>query len=499
MSLLLVAGFLTLPGCQTFKSTFTSMPKLPAPADLAFWKKESDSVPPPPPAQHLNPSSTRGLGELADLGERNGIDVDDYRQKIDQMKNGIASVESQIGSRAPLRTPYGEEFKSGLEATGNQIDKGFAAAKSFGAKTLESGSKPLSDAQNRFNAAIADVKKPLEDNGFRAPKDILSTAPTNDFKKALADTGSQFKTGIESGINTAKKSIAFDEKVGKVNKSLYDMHGNLTSSTKSVPNSISNSVDAARERFSSAIGTVSDKAIAAAKTSTEFGGDLKSKIVAAASEMSPPLRGGDNSFKPTFSNALEDGANKARNLIDKAKKEVAGLGTGFDFPEPKAPQTQNQPVSAAPSSKSTFGGELSSTKPAEPKNERFGGGTFGGGTFNRTRVANVTPANVASGSTFTKPTGLDSNLTKAWNNGSRQSNLKAIEVGTASFTPGNALRTASATSTTSNDFATGAATIPAAFDEGRNATTSYINDVDIPTKILSGSGSYAPGSVNQVR
>ena len=519
MSFLLVGSFLVMPGCQTFKSTFTSIPKLPNASDLAFWKKDSDTVPPPPPAQHLNPSSTKGLSELANLGERNGVDIDQYRSKIDQMKGSIAALESQrdsqMGSQKPLRTPYGDTFKSDVQTAGNQIDKGFAAAAEkatgFGSQAKSSATNTLSEAQNRFNAAISDVKKPLEgDNGFRAPKDLFSTKPANDFKKALADTGSQFKTGIQSGINSAKKNMAFDEKVGQVNKSLYDMHGNLTTDAKSASNtgsgSIGSTVEAARKRFGSALGTVSDKAIAAAKTSTEFGGDLKNKIVAAASEMQPPLRGNDNSFKPAFSKTLEQGANKARNLIGNAKKEVAGLGTGFDFPESAAPKPQAPEFKTAPTNRSTFAEDLAATKPATrtvatpqnatPQNESFGGGTFGGGTFDRTRVANVTPANIPQQETLTRPKGLDSSLTNAWNNGSRQTNLKAIKVGTGSSMPGNGLRTAS---TNSNDFAIGTANIPAAFDEGRNTTASFINDVDIPSKILSGSGSYAPGSVNKVR
>jgi len=491
--------------------------KLPAPRDLAFWKKESSSVPPPPPAQHLNPSSTKGLSELADLGQRNGIDIDDYRRKVDQMSDGIASASEGLGSQQgfgsqqPLRAPYGEgTFNSDLKSASNRIDGGLAAAtekaKTFGSKAQNLGSSTLSDAQNRFNAAIADVKKPLGDNGFRAPKDILSTTPSNDFKKALADTGSQLKTGIESGINTARNNINLDANAGKINNSLYDMHGNLTSGASNASKSLTSSVDAARQRFGSALGTVSDKAIEAAKTSTEFGGNLKDKIVSAASELQPPLRGGDNSFKPAFNKTVEPLANKARNLIDNAKKDVAALGTGFDFPQPQAPsapqpkapqppQTQAPAATFSAPSNNQFGGNVATAAPS-PKTETFGGGSFGGGTFNRTRVANVTPANIPQGGTLTRPQGLDSSLTKSWNNGSRQSNLKAIEVGTGSSTPGNALRTVS---TASNDFSAGVGTIPAAFDEGRNATTGYINDVDIPSKILTGSGSYAPGSVNKVR
>jgi len=89
-------------------------------------------------------------------------------------------------------------------------------------------------------------------------------------------------------------------------------------------------------------------------------------------------------------------------------------------------------------------------------------------------------------------------LTNAWNNGTTQSQLKPIGIGAPTAMPGNGLRTASVQS---NDFAptASASSIPAAFDQNRNAMTSHISEIDIPAKILQGSGSYAPGSVNKVR
>lgn len=523
---MLVLGFLAMPGCQTFKSTFSKAPKLPkltdmklpSPGNLAFWKKETDSVPPPPPSRHLSPSltdSTSGMlsqnkSEAPSTSEPSSIDIDEYRRKIDQMKDGIAATQNKLdfGSNKPSRTPYGSEeevsfggnasnafksdFKSDLkEATGNSLDRGFAAAKN---KT----DNLLSDAQKQFNNAVADVKKPTGSNDFRSPADILSTKPSNEFKAALAKSNTQLNsklgslnTQLNNKLNGQQNKGTFNPSLAKVNQSLYDMNGKLTTGAAEAAKSIGGSVEAARERFSNALGTVSDRAIEAAKTSKEFGGGIKDKIVAAASELKPPLRGGDNSFKPAFTQAADPVKAEAQNLLNKAKERVAGLGTGFDFPS--SANSSSQPANGSNFAASTPA--AAQTQPSQ-SGGTFGGGDFGSstGTFNRTRVASVTPVNPKR--TQGQPN-FESSLTKAWNNGTKQSQLKPIEIGARSTTPGNTLRTASLKS---NDFAaSSAATIPAAFDQGRNAMTSHVSEIDIPTKILSGTSSYAPGSVNKVR
>lgn len=441
------------------------------------------------------------LAENSDRSSRNGIDVDEYRRKIDRMTDGVArNSNSEFPTRKPTRSPYdsaestfgkaADSFKSSLSSTSKSFDQGFAAAKEK-AKAFESDT--LSAAQDQFNAAIADVKKPLGDNDFKSPSEFLSTKPANDFKNAIAKTNSQIQSGFKSGVDVAKKTVGgFDQSLTKVNKSLYDMNGNLTKGSAAATKSITGSVDAARQRFSSALGTVSDKAIEAAATSTELGGGLKDKIVAKANEFKPQLRGADNSFKSDFKATVDPVATEARNLLDKAKQKVAGLGTGFDFPE-AAPKSLPAPQFKPTTTSNTFGGAIAA-KPAPPTQPESS--SFGGGGFNRTRVANVTPVESPQSSASAQSPGLASKLTNAWNNDGRQSQLKPIDVGTKTSTPGNALRTASVQS---GDFGSTASTIPSAFGDGGNARTSHVMEIDIPSKILSGSSSYAPGSVNKVR
>ena len=211
-SLLLAVAVIAMPGCQAFKSKFASLPKLPSPGDLAFWNKESDTAPPPPPSQHLNPSLTSGAKAMLSQNESGGssdIDIDEYRRKINEMENSLASAQSKMdvgsGSKPnlgsgskPIRKPYGDsastfasttnDFKSdlnsGFKSAGNSIDAGLKAARE---KASTFGTNSLSDAQQKFNA-IAEVKAPESSGDFRSPADILSSKPANDFKQALANT-----------------------------------------------------------------------------------------------------------------------------------------------------------------------------------------------------------------------------------------------------------------------------------------------------------------------
>ena len=279
------------------------------------------------------------MSEVASKEDRSDIDIDAFRQKVDRMEDSLASAGSDSGfdSRKPLRTPYQSDdssfsgsdsknaFKSDFGSGGNTFDRGLTAAKKE-ANQFNSG---LSDAQKKFNEALAGVKKPNADGTFGSPSELLSTKPANDFKQALADTNAQLQSGLRSGIDAAKKNVGFDQSLAKVNQSLYDMNGQLTTGASRASKSVGDSVEAARQRFNSALGTVSDKAIEAAKSSKEFGGDLKDKIVAAASEFKPPLRGQDNSFKPAFSHAVDPVKAEAQNLLDKAKTKSGRIGLGI--------------------------------------------------------------------------------------------------------------------------------------------------------------------------
>jgi len=454
---LCLVGVLALSGCkaQTFSSGFGS---------------NSNGL-----------GSTQQLNQLAQQAGKS-LNVDLQRTQIDQLAAGIANKPSSLNS-SPLRTPYpdvestvantAQNLKAKLDAArGNSIDQSLAAVTE---KLQASGSatKPVAaplpkKSANEFEAALAQTNSQLQTK--------LASAQSSG--SATKSSGSATKS---SGSNTKSSGSATKNSLAKVNNSLYDNRGNLTGGKKPI-----GSLDSARQRFSSAFGSVGDRAKVAANSATNFGGELKNKVAAAASTVTAPLSGG--SFNPPIKAALDPAAAQGKALLDRAKSRVAGLGTGFDFPEPVS-QPVTIPKFKAPAAISNqFGGGGFVAKPVKPAPAPA--------QFNQTRVANVTPVQSGFGQSGSgTSTGLASKLTNAWNNGGRQSQLKPVEVAKNLVpNPGNVLRTASLQK---NDFGTGAA-IPT-FGNSRNVTASHVSDIYIPEKVLSGSGNYAPGSVNKVR
>ena len=367
-------------GCKTFgpkANTGMSVPK------LAFWKKESGIAPPPPPAHHLDPSSTQPLGQLA---KRSGETMSNMDQSISQLSNAVREQSEKLASANPVRTPY-SSAESGITKAAESLGDGFKASQNSLARGLEDAKKKLPSFESK---AVASAKGGF-DNGFKSAADLRSAS--NDLKTTLAQKSADLKSDIASAVSGTKK---FDPSLAKVNKSLYDMHGNLTSAAGSSTKTMTNSVDQARQRFSSALGSVGNKTMEVAKGSTEFGGDLKNKIAATASELKAPFSGENGSFKPAFKPAADPLTDQARGLLSQAKQKVAGLGTGFDFPSPQPPAS---PVSSGGS----FGGGSFVSKPAAPSQPN----SFSDGEFNRTRVANVTPVNSAiSKSATSTPDGV---------------------------------------------------------------------------------------------
>ena len=499
-SLFLVGCLLAFTGCQsqTFSSGFTSANRTSPLSKLAFWKQEAGPVPPPPPAQHLDPSSSQQLNQLASqTGSTTRDLVDQHRRQIDNLAQGIASKSSSLSS-SPLRSPYPEagasvaktaqDLKASLNsARGKSIDQGLAAVTEKlqasapkGFKTLkESLPKPSS---NQFEAALAQTNSQLQSKLTAAKSSGSNTK--NTFAAAAKKSGSATKDSFAAAVKNS--GSATKNSLAKVNNSLYDARGNLTSRTKTTIGSI----DQARQRFTSALGSAGDKAaLAAAKPSNDFAGALKDKLASTASTIKAPLSGG--SFNPPVKAAVDPLANQSRALLDRAKAKVAGLGTGFDFPEPASRPAAVPQFKAPVAAKTISGGQ-------------FGGGQFAAKppattSFNQNRVASVTPVQAVQSSFGQRvadtSTALGSKLTNAWNNGTRQSQLKAIQVGAPTTNPGNVLRTASLEA---SDFGK-SASIPSAFGASRNITASHVSDIYIPEKVLSGSSNYAPGSVNKVR
>ena len=455
--LLLTLSFcvLMLPGCQAFKSKFSSLPKLPSPKDLAFWKKDSDTLPPPPPSRHLSPASSSGdiNSQFADSDSK-GIDIDQYRRQIDQRMDDIQNKVEGFASKGSKRSPYSLDDSSSSESNGGFGGGSFKSNDRFASNGSFSSDAQAgqSDAQKRFSASVANLEKPSvteeRTGGFKSPREMFSTDPPAAVQGAIAKA----KNDLDSGFKSTVDGSGFKSSLAKVNNSLYDMNGNLTSATKNVGKAAERTFDATRQKLNQAIGSMSDGAREVAKSSEQFAGKLKNQFSSATAKVVPSF-GSGNAFKSPFS----AGKSSVDAGLKKAESKVAGVNSGFNFPQnaPGLMQSQDQ------------------------KN-----------SFDRTRVANVTPVQSsvrASTSPQTPTTGFQSQPPnpKQFSNSLAQSNG-----GGTGF---------KATSPEKKPLFGNAQPIPSAFGSGENKPVSHVGDVDVPAKLLKGSGIYAPGSVHLVR
>jgi hypothetical protein len=473
-----------MPGCQTLKSKFSDM-KLPSADKLAFWKQDDAAIP-PPPARHFDPAPTNSIsGNERTMVASNdvkagSVDLDAIRNKIDsKYENARNSIASNGDDK--FRRPFGVD-SSGASMSGQSsfisATEGFrSAANDF----QKSGSATLNEAQNQFNAAIAGVKEST--SGFKSPAETLSKS---------ADEGFQ-------GLKNSAQS-KFDSSLAKVNKSLYDSQGNLT--TKA-----SNAFKGAQEKLNQTIGSVAANAKGA-----------KDKFASAASGFKVPAfkpadSTTDNGFKKPggIGAAVSKVSQKASDLLAKATDTAKEAASGFDYPAgaPGIGQTKNEITPAAPGQNmltqnqvaansfqqpSAVSTQSTLNQPAANTGSTNGlpsnGSLFkapGSDAFGGTRVANVTPAPPANGSMLGPqkpgaPAASNSAFGSTWNRPIGQTG--AVAVAPPTQNPGNGLRTAS---------------IPSNFSPGQNATTSHESDVELPSKLLTGSGGYAPGSVSLIR
>ena len=422
------------------------MPKLPSPKDLAFWKKESDTLPPPPPSRHLSPSSIRGesSGQIAESDNR-GIDIDRYRHEIDQKIDDIQKAVDGYASNGTTRSPYSMD-ESGDSDSVASFGGGSFKSSNFGSSDgfSTSAANGLSDAQKKFNAAIAGVEKSTanEDSrsGFKSPSELFSTDPSADVQNSIAKAKSDVNSGFKSSL-------------AKVNNSLYDMNGNLTSATQNVGKTAENTIDVARQKFSKALGSMTEGARDVAKSSEQIAGKLKERLASATAAV-PTL--GSSTFKSPFSS----NKSTAEEGIRKSESNVAGVNSGFNFPENAPGLMQSQ-------------GQM--------------------GLFDRTRVAEVTP--VQPGGFENRSTAPNAPLIAQQN----QSNAAQGAFADSQSKDNSANAGFKTASAQNNPMFKGVDAIPAQFGKSGNQPASHLSDVDLPAKLLKGSGIYAPGSVNLVR
>ncbi len=473
---MLIGGLIATTGCTALRD------KLPGSGNgLAFWKKDSEDQLPPPPARHFDPASSESYAGNGSQ-PKDAQNVDAIRRDIDAKLDRAAGLTSSDGSatrsdgsatrsdgsasKTPLRQPYQEQAiaegsaGSGSVSDGSKDFSGSASKTDPSSSTVTNGFNPQQNLRNALAGAQSTASNIASkaQNATEVTYDSAGNLVTAGANK-LKDFGSQTKNKLDSSL-------------AAVNPKLHDAQGRLTSGIK---NATENPLQSARERFNQAISNTGAAAQQTTEGSKNFLGSLKDKISAATQPASKNFAGTSTELNTGFDypgdapGLLQPFQPKAQSTAAPAQVATKPL---VPMPKPEA----NRFVTALPQPK------------PQPASKSFGG--------SQTRVANVTPvkpaASNAGSSNKSFGPGLPANNYASASGSASSNNASQVNV------PLSPLRhsvpspstIASAPSTPST-----VAPISSSFGQGGLSAVSHQSEVDLPSKILSGSGSYAPGSV----
>jgi hypothetical protein len=513
-------------GCRTGGFTKPDMGK------LAFWKSENSIFAsksqkmPPPPARHFDPAPIEGemesqVATYDDDKQRFRNDITEMRAEIDAAANSISKPLTN-----PIRKPYSDTKDAVSELASN-------AASSFESQTSAAKSKldqfkgevnsglnaGLNSAQNDFQAAMSTTKQTVDSAIDSTSNDF---APTRSVAKSANDMTQGWKDNlaIPTDISNAKSKI--DQSLAAVSDAMYDVNGKLVSSKSSA-------VDQFKEKVSSfQQDVVTPKMNAAAQTSNDFQAGIANKVAQIADAGNSFATGTTNStnaqpiempitgFGSTTSNAAptQPDLKLVQAQMEEAKRQIEELKKQIAIRD----QAPVAPISS-PSSSNTNSGSTNSQMNIQ-SGERVAqlqapgiGGQFGPSANHSSMVQ-------SNSSTLNPLRSLQTQSSSQLNSGQPLAPAQTTTPGYPSTSHGQY-------NPRSNDFSGnfapmsapsvgGSGSAQVGFDSTgnksmvvttNNATSSlgtgkiknHVSDVDIPNAILTGSGSYAPGSVQPLQ
>ena len=209
--LLICMGLAISLGCKSVDFGKPKLPTLPKLPSLAFWKGDSESELPPPPARHFDPSRFDGDVEtqIASQGSSTRSNLDGSGSRIndsvagvnelasrgnDLLKNGVEKLAAQ-----PIRKPYklddidGDEVPAKAE---NQFSLNLSNLKNQVNEAKSSASNQLSNAQQDFRSAMKSAAE------FQAAGESVAK-PKNLF---AGDDNSFPAASVNKAFGTAKSS-----------------------------------------------------------------------------------------------------------------------------------------------------------------------------------------------------------------------------------------------------------------------------------------------------
>ncbi len=446
-------------GCQ---SAF----KKPDFSRLAFWKKDAAELAPPPPARHFDPTGLDGerpTRQVADRDRRystDSLDTDLPDLGDDNIDNKIAGsgFDYPQAKRYSADEPAAPKSRSNsFELDANRIQSDFAAgANQFGGQ--------LTSAQQDFAADMNSIK--------------------NDVADGLADKISAAKQGLANTIDAGEATVQ---------TGLYDAAGRLVKKGEDAKikslEAIQDKTNDFRAQLESRVNTANDKA-------DEFQQSTKSKIESLSAKAGelvnrPFPKFGDPEATASASKeellSMQDKLLQARAEYEKLKQEIEA--------------SKAAKLAQAPTDNATIYGSLAPAKTAAPVSSATDNGFS---ATLRPQTTQPAPSNVLRPQAPATPTGKpdDNGFPATPYNGFKSSQtqprssgqqVNSFGVAPAGF-EGSAQPETGKVSQANSLMPLGGSSIKQA-----SRIENHVDDVKIPDVILTGEGSFSPGSVNRLK
>ena len=514
---------------------------------LAFWKKAEGSATstPPPPARHFDPSPIDGAQQQIAAGTEKAKDqmakVDGsgtrnmYESNKDSIRNDVESAIKGMGTgglQPPVR-------KSSSVADAQNSVRSKLDGFSSGAKSA------LNAEQKEFKAAMSGSgsKNDSGSNDFGSSNDF---APTNSFASRTAEASKDLTKGwkdIETPTGLSEAANSINQSLANARNATYDANGKLASSASKVKDSF---VAKANELSRTTNNALAHNGFSANSFATPNSNGFGASAPMTKESTPPPLTvltpkptapalsnfGGTPAATTNTgqSQALMAQVAEAKMQIEQLKAQVAQAklaqaqkmaaqpAQGF-APQQFQPQTQTAPQPFQPQTQMA-------QQPLQTQQPFRQQQTFQPQTTSqpatRTAQLQVPPfSNQTSVSNSSLASGLPNNVLRSSSDSLRAPQAPATTAN--NFTPGYSSTGQGGFSASSNGFGSngGSNSRPTAnsqvnfensqqptsnsfYANGGNAGSAtriqnHVSDIDIPASVLSGTGSYAPGSVNALK
>ena len=489
---------LTLTGCQTASFKKPNFEK------LAFWKKDgalAGNKVPPPPARHFDPSPIQ-RGKLAkeEFEDTELMELGGRRFNEDFAASSMATDTNAVPrQQAPKQSPRDSlafEITQKSSATPE-------ATPSSDSQFEFSPKQSLTTEQQDFNSAMQNVSvgnKLPADNSFKAN----STTPSN------PESWNQFTppSGLANkGANSVDKSLkGISNAIGEANGKLAASKSKLLSPNLGFTPPPNPQTPATSWNTQTSNGFQSPVGFKAPS------GFQNQKGVSLSTNSNPAKPEAFGSAPPPLGSVQAQVAD-AKLQIELLKQQVANAEQMANQTTKAATQTQNpmEPQALTPlgtSQDSKFGNnnisnrfdsnyaapeakKIASGKGFAPSNKANPASGTGYGTqpFIPTPKSNIAPPSYPSTphGDYSSRNSVSSNFSPAGLSDSKSQPFEppqsASQVDFQDKTKGDAIHQANS---------------PIANSEGASKIQTHVSDVFIPASILTGKGSYAPGSVHPV-